>query len=172
MKNCKRKKHKPNCCVGYVNLAIPIVTACLFVMFGVVIMLCSGNLYKYNWILLPRGAIPLPSFIITFITVIGMLGGATGVIIAERFYRKISDKLLAVSITILTTVMFFIWYNILFSSFAFLGAFVFSMFIVCGAILSLVIGFKYFKTAVLLLVPVVLFSTYVLWLSFSVMLIN
>lgn len=172
MKKNKGRRSKANIGFKGINLAMPVFCAAALIIIGIIIMLCSGSVYRYNWILLPRGAFPLSAFIITFITVIGLLGGAIGTVISERFYRKLSDKLIAVFALLGIAVLLFVWYNILFSSFAFFGAFLFSLLIMCCTVLAGIISFKHFKNCLLLLIPVILFSFYILWLSFSVMLIN
>ncbi len=170
----KNKKRRNNSNIGFkgVNLALPILCAAILIIIGIIIMLCSGSVYRYNWILLPRGAFPLSAFIITFITVIGFIGGSVGAVISERFYRKLTDKLAAVLLLIVIAVLLFVWYNILFSSFAFFAAFLFGLFIMCATVSAVIILLKHFKNCLILLTPVVLFSVYILWLSFSVMLIN
>ena len=109
MKNKKRKNSL--FCYKGINLALPISTAAFFSVLSILSIVFSEGVYRFHFLLMPRGAFPMPILIITFITSIGLIGGGAGMFIIDRNYRKCKEKVAAVLSASLLSVIMNIWYN-------------------------------------------------------------
>ena len=172
MKCCSRHKKRIKDVYRVGNITFTVISTCSFLILGILILAFAGSLYRYKWLLLPKRAFPLSSFIMIYLTSFSLMGASMGYIITDRMYRRKTDKVVTVLLIVAITLLTWMWYNIIFGSMSFLCGFIFSFVIFSLSLILLLFIFKFFKRITVLLIPTIIFNMYVVWLSFSIMILN
>ncbi|MBE6543439.1 MAG: hypothetical protein E7675_03490 [Ruminococcaceae bacterium] len=173
MKNKNKKtKHFKFSFNDRINLRLPCILLAIFLILSGILMIYSGNIYIYYWIILPRGAISLWLFVMLFIISFAFLGALFGAVLAEN--RMFSKKLKIVLSTFLglATVLTVMWYDCVFAAHAFTFSFLLSLLmLICIFMAFLVLICKRSIVAVGTGM-LTLWYMYLFWFSFCIMIIN
>lgn len=173
MKNKKRnfKFNKP-LCFDKIDLTLPSIFFAVYLIFSGIILIYSGTIYTYYWILLPRGALSLWVFLLLFVIMFSFLGATTGFFINKKVgcYRKYKNIIVtALCVTAFLTVL---WYDSIFSAHGFFAGFILSLFSLLCMLTSLLISLNRYKILSIGLGALTIWYLYILWFSFSIMIIN
>lgn len=168
----KRNKFKQKIYFDGINLFFPSIFLTLYLIFAAITLLSKGSLYSYFWIIIPRGALTVGLFAFFYLVAYSLLGAITGVAISEKpCYRK-NIKILNVLCLSGAGVTLLLWYNVVFGAFSLFFGFLLSIILNLNLGISFFMSFKFSKLLFYLQIPLILWSIYILWFSFCVMIIN
>jgi len=168
----KRNKHRLKYFYQRINLFYPSIFFSIYLIFSSVMLLSGGALYTYHWFILPRGALTMGLFAIFYLLSFSTLGFVTGLVYYEKAYCFKKEKILCVLILGLYATALVLWYNVVFLSISLLFGLIISSIICFLSFLSLVILYRISKLGFLLHLPLFIWSIYLFWFSFCILIIN
>ena len=168
----KRKKYKKPFSMERINLKYPSIFAAVYLIFVGVLMIYSGTIYTYYWILLPRGALSLWSFVLLFIVFFVALGTLTAWAITGRsICCRVSKRIIILSLSA-TSILTLLWYDCIFSAHAFFPGFIISLIMLLCMVLGFLISINKYKLMSFGFGVMLMWYIYLFWFSFCIMLIN
>ena len=168
----KRNKFKQKIYFDGINLFFPSIFLTLYLIFAAITLLSKGSLYSYFWIIIPRGALTVGLFAFFYLVAYSLLGAITGFAISEKpCYRK-NIKLVNILCLSGAGVVLLLWYGVVFCALSLFLGFLLSILLNLILDISIFISFKFSKILFCLLIPLSLWSIYILWFSFCIMIIN
>ena len=154
------------------NLSLPCIFGSVYLIFGGILLLFGGTIYTYYWLILPRGALSLGSFVVFYLVFFMLCGASLGGVVFERAHCPRKYKLIVILLLSMMSALQIIWYDVIFSSLALFSGFIISAVIVFFNSFAFLISFRKFIISNIMLGVLLCWSLYIFWFSLCIMIIN